>query len=289
MEKSRMIRSRFWRDDYIQTKLNPLDRYLFLYFITNDKTNISGIYEVPLKIIAVDTGLDMGELERSMLPTLKEKIAYYNGWVIIKNFQKHQNIESPSIVRAIQKEILKIPKEVLEYAISIGYLHLVDTLSTPYGQSESKSESKHKVRVFKNKSGKAIELKTGANYKPDYNSPLDTLKNKKRLERLLGLKKTNEWGSFIFGSGWDFLKAYKNTQGIEYNGNVLLDEIVKNMAGWYAGGETRETIREMLTQFFSSEKSQRLTISPRTAFSTDTYNSWKQGKLIKATKTKKWL
>lgn len=144
MEKARMVRSRFWRDNYIQTKLNPLDRYLFLYFITNDKTNICGIYEAPLKVISVETGIDPAELERSMLPKLKEKIIYYEGWVIIKNFQKHQNLDSPSIIRAIQKEISNIPEKVLKYAIKTGYEHRVDTLSTPWGQSESESESESK-------------------------------------------------------------------------------------------------------------------------------------------------
>lgn len=131
METSRMVRSRFWKDSFIQGKLNPLDRYLFLYLITNDKTNISGIYEIPMKFIAMETGLDISELERSMFPRLSEKIEYFDGWVIIKNFQKHQNLKSASIKTAIFKELSKVSEKVLKQAISIGYIDGVYTVSTP--------------------------------------------------------------------------------------------------------------------------------------------------------------
>ena len=58
MAKQRYIDTRFWHDTFIREKLNPLDRYLFLYFLTNDKTNnISGIYELPISIIASETGM----------------------------------------------------------------------------------------------------------------------------------------------------------------------------------------------------------------------------------------
>jgi len=115
--------------------------------MTNEKTNICGIYELPLKIISVESGIDHIELERSMFPKLEEKIVYYEGWVIVKNFQKHQNIDSPSIIKAIQKQVTTIPKKVLEYAISVGYEHRVDRVSTPWGQREGEVEGEVEDKI----------------------------------------------------------------------------------------------------------------------------------------------
>lgn len=57
MAKQRMINTRFWEDGYT-ANLDPIEKLLFLYFLTNTSTNICGFYEIPLKKIASDTGLD---------------------------------------------------------------------------------------------------------------------------------------------------------------------------------------------------------------------------------------
>lgn len=141
---------------------------------------------------------------------------------------------------------------------------------------KKKSSSTNKPKELA-ESIQGVALASG--YVPDYKSPLDTLKVRRMAERAIGAKRTNKFGSFIFGTGWDFLKVYKQTQNMEYVGNVMLDEIIKNLATYYEGGETRETLFYMLEDYFASEKAKRITISPKAAFSTDTYNAWKQGKL----------
>jgi hypothetical protein len=57
MAKQRYINTKFWRDSYIED-LDPTEKLLFLYLLTNPDTNICGVYELPLKIIAADTGID---------------------------------------------------------------------------------------------------------------------------------------------------------------------------------------------------------------------------------------
>ena len=84
-----MIDTRFWSDNFI-SDLNPLDRYLFLYFLTNEHTNICGIYEVPLRRIADETGIEK-EMLTKMMKRLKGKIEYIDGWVAIRNFAKYQS------------------------------------------------------------------------------------------------------------------------------------------------------------------------------------------------------
>lgn len=110
MAKQRYINTRFWSDNFV-SELNPLDRYLFLYFLTNEHTNICGIYEVPLKTISFETGIQLDMLKK-MLVRLKGKVYYVNGWVYIKNFAKHQAINE-SIVKGIEAAKKDIPAEIM--------------------------------------------------------------------------------------------------------------------------------------------------------------------------------
>lgn len=112
MSVSRMINSKFWSDSFVVDKLNPLDRYLFLYFLTNEKTNLAGVYEIPLRTLANETGLDKEEILR-MLERFKGKVEYKDGWVCLVNFVKHQNLGNKSIVKGIQNELDEVPKDIL--------------------------------------------------------------------------------------------------------------------------------------------------------------------------------
>jgi len=120
--KNRFINTKFWSDSWVKEKLNPLDRYLVLYFLTNEHTNIAGIYELPLSVMAFETGLDKEDLEKSYLPRLEPRFIYFKGWVIISNFLKHQNIQSPDIIKGIKRELSEAPKEIIEKAKENGYL-----------------------------------------------------------------------------------------------------------------------------------------------------------------------
>lgn len=113
MAKSRIINTRFWIDDYI-SNLDPIEKLLFLYFLTNPATDICGVYELPLKNIALDTGIDK-EMAIKVLDrfTRDGKIIYHKGWVIIKNFIKHQSI-NPAVKKGIEASLEKIPLEIRE-------------------------------------------------------------------------------------------------------------------------------------------------------------------------------
>ena len=52
-----MVNTKFWDDTYIVT-LDPIEKLLYLYFLTNPLTNICGIYEIQLRRVAFDTGID---------------------------------------------------------------------------------------------------------------------------------------------------------------------------------------------------------------------------------------
>lgn len=129
MAKQRFINTKFWEDSYI-SDLDPSEKLVFLYLLTNSATSICGIYEIPAKRIAADTGYDkemiikiLGRFERD------KKIIYREGWVIIVNFLKHQNTTSPQVKKGIDNELLSVPAHIQQY------LYGIDT--TPHSHLDS--------------------------------------------------------------------------------------------------------------------------------------------------------
>jgi hypothetical protein len=121
MAKTRGINTKFWSDNWVSESLNPLDRYLFLYFLTNEHTNISGVYELPISAIAFETGLEKVLLQKTMLKRLQPKLYYHKGWVIIPNFPKHQNLGSVDVKKGIEREFDAAPDYIKEEAIRRGW------------------------------------------------------------------------------------------------------------------------------------------------------------------------
>lgn len=131
MAKQRYINTRFWRDSYI-TELDPTEKLLFIYFLSNPDTNISGVYEIPLKIISADTGID-SEMVKKILKRFENdgRIKYEKGWIAIRNFTLHQTI-SPKIKIGIETELNNAPDFMINWLNineKIGYVRPIQGLS----------------------------------------------------------------------------------------------------------------------------------------------------------------
>jgi hypothetical protein len=111
-------------------KLNPLDRYLFLYFITNERTNLSGVYEVPLRTISNETGIEKEEIVR-MMERLRGKVEYKDGWVCLVNFTKHQNMKNGSIVKGIENKLNELPESIKLWVSELRNTHHSYTTGIP--------------------------------------------------------------------------------------------------------------------------------------------------------------
>lgn len=113
MATERLIKTKFWTDNYIST-LDPIEKLLFLYFISNPLTNISGVYEITLKQIGFDTGLDKDMVNRILGRFEDDKKMYYReGWLGIKNFIKNQHVNSKDVQTGIQREISLAPESII--------------------------------------------------------------------------------------------------------------------------------------------------------------------------------
>lgn len=124
MAKHRIVNTRFWDDAYI-TRLNPNEKLLFLYLLTNPLTTIAGVYELSLKRAAFDTGLPLKEIS-VVLSRLESdlKIVRQDDWIGIVNFVKHQSL-NPKVRQGIIAELERVPRELIErLPVSVGALRI---------------------------------------------------------------------------------------------------------------------------------------------------------------------
>lgn len=186
MSKKRMIDTKFWSDNYI-SELDPSEKLLFLYFITNPFTNICGIYEITLKQIALDTGFDKEMIFKILERFSKDgKIYYINGWVCVKNFSKHQ-ILTGSVEIGINKALALVPPEILA---NIKQLNT----DTPH-QDTTEGTQSPKLEP---------ELEPELQGEPIYEeSPKDTYKTKEKIFNQLGIKYEKPKRSSAQKNAWD--------------------------------------------------------------------------------------
>ena len=132
MATQRYISTSFWDDRWIRS-LNPADRYLYLYLMTNPLTNIAGVYAITVDRIAFDTGYD----ERTLRPMLDrfdqagKALHFKDEWMILPAWPRHQKWESRAKIRdGIISVLQDAPRELLEYLAEVDYqfdLMLVDS------------------------------------------------------------------------------------------------------------------------------------------------------------------
>jgi hypothetical protein len=119
MSKLRSVNTQFWSDPYIE-ELTPSEKLLYLYFITNEKTNMLGVYELSIKKIGFETGLNKDVIEKALKGFESVgKMRYTQNHVVLLNFAKHQNYNTNmkksaiDTYNALPKE-LKINDELID-------------------------------------------------------------------------------------------------------------------------------------------------------------------------------
>lgn len=104
-----MVNTKLWSDNYIRN-LNPKEKLLFVYLMTNMFTNLCGIYEIDLRQVELDTALSSEDIKSILQKFYMDKKAIYiDGYIGIKNYQKHQNTNSSKIQKGIELSLEEIP------------------------------------------------------------------------------------------------------------------------------------------------------------------------------------
>lgn len=137
MDVRRSINTSMWTDLWFD-ELEPVEKLLFIYLITNQKTNLLGIYDHTPRRISIDTRIPEKEVKEILEKFKKDgKIYFIDGWIWIVNWLKNQKW-NPKMVRSAQIKFgnlevsLKQGLEKLDSNSFNNLLKSMDRLSIEY-------------------------------------------------------------------------------------------------------------------------------------------------------------
>ena len=255
MAKNRIINTKFWTDPFVLDELNPIDKLVFLYLLTNPYTDISGVYELPIKVMAVETGVDRDNLERVILPRFEAagKLKYKNGWVAMKNFIKHQAI-NPKVERGIEIGLNKAPKEMCDFVA-----YPIDSLSHSNPNSNPNTKKENVKNVFTSEED-VVFSPTDGDGEELLARPAKKPKGERKNEVAMRIQRK-------------FADLCEKAVGVR----PIID-VKGYVAALYAlntGGLTEKQIYDLFDDWFGSDKADDLRMSINAALSARSINAFK--------------
>lgn len=171
MDIRRSINTSFWSDEWVEMR-DPIEKLLYLYLLTNQQTNIAGIYEVSLKRMAFETGLDRDTVS-NILNRFQEagKIKIVDSYIIICNWLDNQAMNT-NMKKGAWDVLEALPDAVKSVALTVASYGSFLKDSEGFGmlrkkEKEKEKESEKEIILLKDASnGDAVPMQA---IKIDYN------------------------------------------------------------------------------------------------------------------------
>lgn len=150
-KKYSQFHTSFWESSVVES-LEPLEKLVYLYFITAPASNIEGVYELRLKAAEVDTGVTRDViLETAKKIEEKKRGGIFEDnegktWVVVSKAMSRM-ATSPPIIIAAANLYSTLPRELIEYMRKINY-HFPEG-TDPDNPGEQVDESREKLRSRK--------------------------------------------------------------------------------------------------------------------------------------------
>lgn len=121
MAQYRQINTGFWKDTKIED-FSVNEKLIYLYLLTNSLTNMCGCYELSLRQMSYETGINLdatsANLER--LSAVHDVILYDRNTkeVLVKNWWKYNWTKSPRFIEGLLDEIKQVRAE--DFRVFLG-------------------------------------------------------------------------------------------------------------------------------------------------------------------------
>lgn len=144
MSKQRVVKDEIWDDEWFYD-LTPEQKLVWLFLLTNPRSNIAGVYKINIKWSSNLLGMSPAGFQTALKFFIKtKKIKIHNEWLILLNFHKHQS-KNPKVEAGVARILAGLPKEVLDLlpmdSLCIAYPTLLNlTLLISKGAKAPKSE-----------------------------------------------------------------------------------------------------------------------------------------------------
>ena len=128
MGGQRYIDVSFYDDAWVQ-ELDPSEKFMYMYLLTNPLTNIAGVYKITPRRMSFDTGFNVDTIKHILHKFEDAGKVYTKGeYIIIKNWCKHQKIESANgkvsnTKVGIDRVLSELSDEILVFLVQIGFCY----------------------------------------------------------------------------------------------------------------------------------------------------------------------
>lgn len=111
MSKQRVIKDEMWDDEWFYD-LEPLDKLVWVFLLTNPRSNIAGVYKLNYSWASATLKLEVLVL-KEIIKRFEDqkKVVVKDSWVIIWNFHKHQST-NPKVEQGVKRIIESLPIEI---------------------------------------------------------------------------------------------------------------------------------------------------------------------------------
>lgn len=214
MATQRYISTSFWDDEWIQT-LDPSEKLMFMYLMTNPLTNIAGVYKITIRRICFDTGFNSDTVNHIFSKFEKAgKVHRINEYVVLTSWPKHQKWQqSQKIKTGIDSCLFDLDKETLIKLSETGYKYdlkpFFDRLHIPY------TYPIHSVRKGSNYSDSDSDIDLKNLYMPQAQTPEDhPVDNSEDPVQTQSANFSASSPSVDAGQRIDSLREYWNSKGL---------------------------------------------------------------------------
>jgi hypothetical protein len=122
MATLRSVNTRFWEDPWVES-LSPSEKLLFLYLLTCKYANLAGIYEITIKRISFETGLDNETVSNGLKRFAKDNKAYFveGNYMFLPNWLKNQKLNA-NMKKNVLSIFCQLPKDLSIRILGNDYL-----------------------------------------------------------------------------------------------------------------------------------------------------------------------
>ena len=172
MAKYRALQTSFWDDAFV-VDLTPEEKYFFIYILTNSKSAQCGCYELPYRVMEMQTGYNRETVEK-LLKRFEDygKIKYDRDTkeILIMNWHKHNYTKSIKVEACIIKEVSNIKSDEFRNILieickkygynteDIPYTYPIDTVSIDYGEKEKQKQKQKETKKEKEKQKQSVRI-----------------------------------------------------------------------------------------------------------------------------------
>lgn len=164
MSKHRFVHVAFWQDAFV-LDLTPEEKYFYLYLMTNSKTSQVGIYELPKRVVELETGYHRETVDKLLQRFIdygKIKYCEETKEIMLVNWIKHNWNSSKNVLTHVANILEEVKNkdfvsEYLEQAENSGVARVeidkISPLQAPskpleglYKKEKEKEKEKHKEK-----------------------------------------------------------------------------------------------------------------------------------------------